>query len=117
MPRNQPAPIKPKLKLKKGDRVQVLQGKDRGKRGVILRVLPKDRKVIVEGINTAQRHTKPRTATQPGGIVHKDMPIDISSVAIVSPGDGQPTRVGYRFEEMGDHVRKVRICKRTGAEL
>jgi len=108
---------KPKLKLKKGDRVQVLQGKDRGRQGVILKVLPKERKVIVEGVNVAHRHTKPRTATQPGGIVNKDMPIDISSVAIISPGDGQPTRVGYRFEEMGDHVRKVRICKRTGADL
>jgi large subunit ribosomal protein L24 len=106
-----------RLKLRKGDRVQVLQGKDRGKVGLILRVLPRERKVIVEGVNTAHRHTKPRSATAPGGIIEKDMPIDISSVAIISPGDGQPTRVGYRFEEIGDHVRKVRICKRTGADL
>jgi large subunit ribosomal protein L24 len=108
---------KTRLKLKKGDRVQVLQGKDRGKQGVILKVLPEHRKVIVEGVNTAKRHTKPRTATQPGGIIDKDMPIPVSSVAIVSPGDGRPTRVGYRFEELGDHVRKIRVCKRTGADL
>jgi large subunit ribosomal protein L24 len=105
------------MKLKKGDRVQVLQGKDRGKQGVILKVFPKAGKVIVEGVNTAKRHTKPRSATAPGGIVDKDMPMSASSVAILSPGDGRPTRVGYRFEEMGDHVRKVRICKRTGADL
>jgi large subunit ribosomal protein L24 len=105
------------MKLKKGDRVQVLQGKDRGKQGVILKVLPRDGKVIVEGINTAQRHTKARSATQQGGIVHKDMPIHASSVAVVSPGDGRPTRVGYRFEDTGAGRNKVRICKRTGADL
>jgi large subunit ribosomal protein L24 len=105
------------MKLKKGDRVQVLQGKDRGKQGIILKVLPKDGKVIVEGVNTAKRHTKPRSATAPGGIVDKDMPISASSVAVLSPSDGRPTRVGYRFDEVGDHVQKVRICKRTGADL
>jgi large subunit ribosomal protein L24 len=105
------------LKLRKGDRVMVLQGKDRGRTGVILRVLPRERKVIVEGVNTAKRHTKARSATAPGGIIEKDMPIDVSSVAIISPGDGQPTRVGYRFDNVGDHIQKVRVCKRTGAEL
>ena len=116
------AQIKPaaggvKLKLKKGDRVQVLSGKDRGKQGVILKVMPRERKVIVEGVNTARRHTKPRTATQPGGIIDKDMPLPVSSVAIVSPSDGKPTRVGYRIDETGGVAHKVRICKRTGAEL
>jgi len=105
-----------RLKLKKGDRVQVLSGKDRGKQGVILKVLPSERKVIVEGVNTVKRHTKPRTATQQGGIIDKDMPLPVSAVAILGP-DGRPTRVGYRFEESGGTVRKVRICKRTGAEL
>lgn len=107
----------PTLKLKKGDRVQVLQGKDRGKQGVILKVLPREGKVIVEGVNTVQRHTKARSATAPGGIIHKDMPIHASSVAVISPGDGKPTRVGYRFEELGNRRNKVRICKRTGADL
>ena len=105
------------MKLRKGDRVQVLQGKDRGKQGVILKVLPRERKVIVEGINTAKRHSKPRGAAAPGGIVDKDMPMPVSSVAVVSPGDGRPTRVGYRYEEVGGHTIKVRVCKRTGADL
>ena len=106
-----------KLKVRKGDRVQVLQGKDRGKQGVVLKVIPKERKVIVEGVNTAHRHTKARSATAPGGIIDKDMPLPVSAVAVVSPGDGQPTRVGYRIEEIGGVRHKVRICKRTGAEL
>jgi len=105
------------LKLKKGDRVQVLTGKDRGKQGVILKVLPSERKVIVEGVNTVKRHTKPRTATQPGGIIDKDMPVPASSVAVISPGDGRPTRVGYRIEDIGGVRLKVRVCKRTGADL
>ena len=105
------------LKVKKGDRVQVLQGKDRGKQGIILKVLPTERKVIVEGVNTVHRHTKARTATAPGGIIQKDMPIDASNVAVISPGDGRPTRVGYRFEETGARRTKVRICKRTGADI
>jgi large subunit ribosomal protein L24 len=107
----------PKLKLRKGDRVQVLQGKDRGKQGLILKVFPKDRKVIVEGVNTAKRHTKPRSATAKGGIIDKDMPLPVSSVAIISPGDGRPTRVGYRIDDIAGVRNKVRVCKRTGAEL
>ena len=105
------------MKLRKGDRVQVLQGKDRGKQGTVLRVLPREGKVIVEGVNTVHRHTKPRSATAPGGIIDKDMPVPVSSVAILSPTDGQPTRIGYRLDEVGDHVIKVRVCRRTGAEL
>jgi large subunit ribosomal protein L24 len=103
------------MKVKKGDRVEVLQGKDRGKRGTVLKVLPQHGKVIVEGVNTAKRHTKARSATAPGGIIEKDMPIDASSVAVVSPGDDRPTRVGYRFD-IGTNA-KVRICKRTGTDL
>jgi large subunit ribosomal protein L24 len=117
MAQTKPAAGGVKLKLKKGDRVQVLSGKDRGKQGVILKVMPREGKVIVEGVNTARRHTKPRTATQPGGIIDKDMPLPVSSVAIVSPSDGRPTRVGYRFEDTGGVTNKIRVCKRTGAEL
>jgi large subunit ribosomal protein L24 len=106
-----------KLKVKKGDRVQVLQGKDRGKQGVILKVYPKEGKIIVEGVNTAKRHTKPRSATAPGGIIDKDMPVPASVVAVVSPADGRPTRVGYRIDEVGGVRHKVRVCKRTGVEL
>ncbi len=106
-----------KMKLRKGDRVFVLQGKDRGKTGTVLKVFPKEGKVIVEGVNTAKRHSKPRSATSPGGIVDKDMPVPASSVAIVSPGDGLPTRIGYRIDEVAGVRHKVRVCKRTGAEL
>jgi large subunit ribosomal protein L24 len=106
-----------KLKIRKGDRVQVLQGKDRGKQGVILKVFPKEGKVIVEGVNTAKRHSKPRSATSPGGIIDKDMPLPASAVAVLSPGDGRPTRIGYRIDEVGGIRHKVRVCKRTGAEL
>ena len=104
----------PKIKIKKGDRVQVLTGKDRGKQGVVMRVLPKDNKVIVDGVNVAKKHQKATSATTQGGIIDKDMPIPVPNVAVVSPSDGKPTRVGYKVQADGS---KVRICKRTGAEL
>jgi large subunit ribosomal protein L24 len=102
------------LKIRKGDRVRVLTGKDRGKEGTVLRALPKEAKVIVSGINVAKRHRKPTSATTPGGIVDKDMPIDVSNVAVIDPQDGKPTRVGYRLDPDGT---KVRVSRRTGAEL
>ena len=102
------------LKIKKGDRVQVLTGKDRGKQGVVMRVLPKANKVIVDGVNVAKKHQKATSATTQGGIIDKDMPIPVPNVAISSPGDGKPTRVGYKIQTDGS---KVRVCKRTGAEL
>jgi large subunit ribosomal protein L24 len=102
------------LKIKKGDRVRVLTGKDRGKEGTVLRALPTEGKLIVEGVNTARKHQKPTRVNQSGGIVERDMPIPVANVAVVSPGDGRPTRVGYKVLDDG---RKVRVCKRTGAEL
>ena len=102
------------LKLKKGDRIQVLQGKDRGKTGEVTRVLPTQGKVIVDGINVAKKHQKATRSTMQGGIIDKDMPIDVSNVAVLSPKDGKPTKVGYKFDAEGN---KVRICRRTGAEL
>jgi large subunit ribosomal protein L24 len=101
------------MKLKKGDRVVVLTGKDRGKDGVISRVMPKENKVIVDGLNVAKKHQKPTRTTQQGGVIDKDMPMPASSVAIIST-DGKPTRIGYRVDAQGN---KVRICKRTGADL
>jgi large subunit ribosomal protein L24 len=101
------------MKIRKGDRVMVLSGKDRGKEGQVSAAFPATGKVIVDGVNTARRHTKPRSQEDPGGIVDKDMPIDASNVAVISPSDGKPTRVGYKVD--GD--RKIRVCKRTGAEL
>jgi large subunit ribosomal protein L24 len=104
------------MKLKKGDEVEVLSGKDRAKRGVIMRVLTKDDKVIVEGINVAKKHQRQTKARVKGGIIDKDMPIHVSSVALVCPKDGA-SRVGYVYKIEGDRRSKVRVCKRCGREL
>ena len=98
------------LKIRKGDRVVVLSGKDKGKEGVVHLAMPNERKVVVEGVNTAKRHRKARSATEPGGIIEIDKPIDVSNVAVISPKDGKPTRVGYKLVD----GKKVRVCKRTG---
>ena len=102
------------MKLKKGDKVQVITGKDLGKQGEVTRVLRERNKVIVDGVNVAKRHQRSTKATMQGGIIDKDMPIHASNVAIVSPKDGKATRVGYKFDDDG---KKVRVCKRTGVEL
>ena len=99
------------MKLKKGDHVVVLKGKDRGKDGVIMRVLPGENKVIVEGVNVAKKHQKATRATMQAGIIDKDMPIDASNVAIFSRG--KPSRIGYRVEG----GKKVRIAVKTGEVL
>jgi large subunit ribosomal protein L24 len=108
----------PGLKLKKGDEVEVISGKEPGARGRILQVLPKKGKVLVEGVNRVTRHEKVRPAAgragQEGGIAHKEAAIDISNVALVCPTDG-PTRVGYRVDEASGS--KVRVCKKCGTEL
>ncbi|MGH1505726.1 MAG: 50S ribosomal protein L24 [Acidimicrobiales bacterium] len=102
------------MKIRKGDRVRVLSGKDRGTDSVVLTALPRTGKVVVEGVNVAKRHTKPRSAEEPGGIVDKEMPIDASNVAVLSPSDDKPTRVSYKVDADG---KKVRVCTRTGAEI
>jgi large subunit ribosomal protein L24 len=101
------------LKVKKGDTVLVLAGKDRGKTGEVLAAYPKDGTVVVAGVNVAKRHTKPTSATQVGGILDKEMPLPASNVAPVAKG-GKPAKVGYKLNADGT---KVRIDKRTGAEL
>ena len=100
------------MKLKKGDRVVVLTGKDRGREGVISRVMPKDGKIIVDGINIAKKHQKSTRATMQAGIIDREMPLDASNVAVLS--EGRASRVGFRTEDDG---RKVRIAKRTGEVL
>ena len=102
------------MKIRKGDKVRVLTGKDRGKEGVVSRALPADDKVIIEGVNLAKRHQKPTKATMQGGIIDKAMPIHVSNVAVLSPADDKPTRVGYRLTDDGT---KVRVCRRTGVDL
>ena len=102
------------MRIRKGDRVQVLTGKDRGKRGEIARVFPAKGKVIVEGIHVAKRHAKPTNATMQGGIIDKDMPLPVSAVGIVCSACGKPSRIGMRFDDQG---RKVRVCRRCGGDL
>ncbi|MEL7155740.1 MAG: 50S ribosomal protein L24, partial [Actinomycetota bacterium] len=94
------------MKIRKGDQVRILSGKDRGKEGTVSAAFPATGKVIVEGFNTAKRHTKARSQEEPGGIIDKDMPMDVSNVAVLSPSDGKPTRVGYKVD--GD--TNVRVC-------
>ena len=84
-----------KLKIKKGDNVVVISGRDKGRTGEVLRVFPTDRRVIVQGVNIAKRHTKPRMG-EPGGIVEKELALHISNVAHVDPASGKPTRIGYK---------------------
>lgn len=102
------------MRIRKGDQVRVLTGKDRGREGEVSRVIPDRNKVIVEGMNIAKRHQKSTRETMQGGIIDKAMPMDASNVAVISPSDGKPTRIGYRFNESG---KKVRICRRTGVDL
>jgi large subunit ribosomal protein L24 len=99
-----------KLRIKKGDTVVVIAGRDKGKRGTVLRVEPKERRLFVQGVNMVTRHTRPSPA-QPGGRIQKEASIHISNVAMVDPKTNQPTRVGYRFLEDG---RKVRFAKKSG---
>ncbi|MFN3585698.1 50S ribosomal protein L24 [Phenylobacterium sp.] len=96
-------------KIKKGDRVVVLTGKDKGRQGAVLKVLPQEQRVVVEGLNMVQRHTRPSQLDPQGGIKNKEAPIHVSNVAVVD-SKGKPTRVGFRME--GD--KKVRFAKTTG---
>jgi large subunit ribosomal protein L24 len=99
-----------KLKVKKGDRVVVISGRDKGRTGEVLRVFPTERRVIVQGVNIVKRHTKPRMG-EPGGIVEKELALHISNVAHVDPESGKATRIGYKLLDDG---RKVRIARRSG---
>ena len=101
------------MKIKKGDRVVVLQGKDRGKQGVVMRALPSSGKVIVEGVNIAKKHQRPTRATMQGGIIDKDMPIHVSNVALIC-GTCGATRLGYRVDDTG---KKVRICRKCQGDV
>jgi large subunit ribosomal protein L24 len=99
-----------KLKIKKGDKVVVLAGRDKGKKGEIVKVFPTESKALVRGINMVRRHQK-QTAAQEGGIIAKEAPIHVSNIAIEDPKDGEPSRIGYRILDDG---RKVRFAKRSG---
>lgn len=102
-----------KMKIKKGDQVIVVTGRDKGKKGEVIRSMPKDGKLLVKGINMVKRHQRP-TQTAPGGIVEKEAPIDVSNVALVDPKTGSATRVGFKVLEDG---RKVRVAKKSGVQI
>ena len=99
-----------KLKIRKGDRVVVITGRDKGKSGQVLRVIPAESRAIVQGVNVARRHQR-QTAAQEGGIISKEMPIHVSNIALADPKTGKATRVGYKFLKDG---KKVRFAKRSG---
>jgi large subunit ribosomal protein L24 len=111
------------MKIKKGDLVQVISGKDRGKQGKVLEALPKDRRVIVENLNIVKEHRRPRpmknpsrmgqTQIQPGGVFDVAAPLPVSNVMVVCPMCRRATRVGYELRETKQGVRKVRVCKRA----
>ncbi len=112
------------LKIKKGDTVQMITGKDRGKQGRVLEARPRDNKVVVENLNVSKRHQKPRpirdasrmggTQMTPGGIVDRPSAVSASNVMLVCPTCKLPTRVGYRFKDVKGEQVKVRVCKREG---
>jgi large subunit ribosomal protein L24 len=103
----------PGLKLRKGDKVMVIAGKDRGKSGKILRSFPRENRVLVEGVNIVKRHTRPTQKNPQGGIVERESPIHISNVMLVCPRCNQPTRVGRKITPEG----KLRVCKKCGEEI
>ncbi len=100
-------------KIRKGDKVVVLAGRDKGRSGEVLEVRPQEVRALVRGINIVKRHQR-QSATQEGGIISKESPIHLSNIAIADPKDGKPTRVGFKVMKDG---KKVRIAKRSGVEI
>ena len=99
-------------KIRKGDKVVVLTGEDKGRTGEVVQVMPKEDRAVVKGINLVKRHQR-QTQTQEAGIITKEAPIHLSNIAIADPKDGKPTRVGFKVE--GD--KKVRVAKRSGVSI
>jgi large subunit ribosomal protein L24 len=97
-------------KIKKGDKVVVLTGRDKGRTGEVVRVMPKEERALVRGVNLVKRHQR-QTMNQEGGIIQKEAPIQLSNLALADPKDGKPTRVGFKVLDDG---RKVRFAKRSG---
>jgi large subunit ribosomal protein L24 len=108
------------MHVKTGDEVLIITGKDKGKRGKIKQALPRENRVVVEGLNIIKRHTKPRGPTKPGGIIEREAPLDVSNVMLICPSCGRASRTGHRLLEETDHKgrpRKVRFCKACDAAV
>lgn len=103
-----------KLSIRKGDRVEVIAGKDKGKKGKVLLALPKEERVMVEGITMIKRHVRPTRKVPQGGIQEREAPIHVSNVQVICPSCGQPTRIGYRIAESG---KKVRVCRKCEGDI
>ncbi len=103
-------------KIKKGDKVVVITGRDKGRTGEVIEMRRDDGRVLVRGINMVKRHQR-QTAQQEGGIISKEAPIHLSNVALADPKDGKPTRVGFKLVGKGDDRKKVRFAKRSGVEI
>ena len=103
-------------KIRKGDKVIVLSGRDKGRTGEVFEVRPDDHKALVRGVNLVKRHQK-QSAQQEGGIISKEAAVHLSNLALADPKDGKPTRIGFKFVGDGDDRRKVRVAKRSGVEI
>ena len=103
-------------KIRKGDKVIVLTGRDKGRSGEVIEVRPDENRALVRGVNMVKRHQR-QSAAQEGGIISKEAPIHLSNVALADPKGGKPTRVGFKFVGSGDDRKKVRVAKRSGAEI
>ena len=100
-------------KIRKGDKVVVLTGRDKGRTGEVIEVRPAEERALVRGVNIVKRHQR-QTAQQDGGIISKEAPLHLSNIAVADPKDGKPTRVGFKIRDDG---KKIRIAKRSGAEI
>jgi large subunit ribosomal protein L24 len=103
-------------KIKKGDTVIVIAGRDKGRSGEVIEMRRDDGRVLVRGINMVKRHQR-QTPSQEGGIIAKEAPVHLSNVALADPKDGKPTRIGFKFVGKGEDRRKVRVAKRSGVEI
>jgi large subunit ribosomal protein L24 len=103
-------------KIRKGDKVVVLTGRDKGRTGEVIEVHPSDARALVRGVNMVKRHQR-QSAQQEGGIISKESTVHLSNIALADPKDGKPTRVGFKFVGEGDGRKKVRVAKRSGVEI
>ncbi len=103
-------------KIRKGDKVVVLSGRDKGRTGEVIEVRPAEARALVRGVNIVKRHQR-QTPQQEGGIISKESPVHLSNLAVADPKDGKPTRIGFKFVGEGAARRKVRVAKRSGVEI